>query len=246
MSERTAPPCPHDVGPGIPVCLRCRKENRIATRERRRRVLFGAAAVALGVATLAAAGAAGLLDNELRAAGFAVSVASVEPEPVVAAPQSVPETAPQTTPDSAPAPVASVSPDSTVVSVASVTIPPAAELAAAIGEGRTSLRDGVVAERRGDEVTVRFDTPLARTRRPEKFEAVLRATLPQIYGARVDSALIAMPVGTLVPADGLTTDLPAQGLYVPIPGGPTLRIWPETRPGENGPIVVRYRVLVAS
>jgi hypothetical protein len=242
MSERTAPPCPHDVGPGIPVCLRCRKENRLATRERRRRVLFAAAAIALGVATLGAAGAAGLLDSELRAAGFAIPVASIESEPVVSAPQSAPET----TPDSAPIPVASVAPESTVVSVASVTIPPAAELAAAIGEGKTSLRDGIIAERRGDEVTVHFDTPLARTRRPEKFEGVLRATLPQIYGARVDSALTAIPVGTLVPADGLTTDLPAQGLYVPVPGGPTLRIWPETRPGEKGPLVVRYRVLVAS
>jgi hypothetical protein len=241
MSERTAPPCPHDVGPGIPVCLRCRKENRIATRERRRRVLFATAAIALGVATIGAAGAAGMLDSELRAAGFAIPVASVQSEPSVSAPQSAPET----TADSAPV-VASISPESTVVSVASVTIPPAAELAAAIGEGKTSLRDGIIAERRGDEVTVHFDTPLARTRRPEKFEGVLRATLPQVYGARVDSALTAIPVGTLVPAHGLTTDLPAQGLYVPVPGGPTLRIWPETRPGEKGPLVVRYRVLVAS
>ena len=242
MSERAAPPCPHDVGPGIPVCLRCRKENRIATRERRRRALFAAAAIALGIATIGAAGAAGMLDNELRAAGFAIPVTTVQSEPSVSAPQNAPEP----TPDSAPAPVASVSPDSTVVSVASVTTPPAAELAATIGEGRTSLRDGIVAERRGDEITVHFDTPAARTRRPEKFESVLRATLPQIYGARVDTALIAIPAGTLVPAEGLTTDLPAQGLYVPVPGGPTLRIWPETRPGETGPLVVRYRVLVAS
>jgi hypothetical protein len=242
MSERTAPPCPHDVGPGIPVCLRCRKENRIATRERRRRALFATAAVALGVATIGAAGAAGMLDSELRAAGFAIPVASVQSDASVSAPQSAPET----TADSAPQPIASVSPESTVVSVASVTIPPAAELAATIGEGRTSLRDGIVAERRGDEITVHFDMPLARTRRPEKFEGVLRATLPQLYGARVDSAVIAIPAGTLVPAQGLTTDLPTQGLYLPVPGGPTLRIWPETRPGASGPLVVRYRVLVAS
>jgi hypothetical protein len=242
MSERTAPPCPHDVGPGVPVCLRCRKENRVATRERRRRALFATAAIALGVATIGAAGAAGMLDSELRAAGFAIPVASVSSAPLVTAPESAPEIAR----DSAPVPVASVSPESTVVSVASVTIPTAAELAATIGEGRTSLRDGIVAERRGDEITVHFDTPLARTRRPDKFEGILRATLPQIYGARVDSALIALPAGTLVPPHGLTTDLPTQGLYVPVPGGPTLRIWPETRPGEKGPLVVRYRVLVAS
>jgi hypothetical protein len=93
---------------------------------------------------------------------------------------------------------------------------------------------------------VLFDTPAARTRRPEKFEAILRATLPQIFGGMVDSALVAMPAGTLVPPHGLTTDLPTQGLYVPVSGGSTLRIWPETRQGEDGPLVVRYRVLVVS
>lgn len=242
MTERAAPPCPHDVGPGIPVCLRCRKENRVATRERRRRALFAFAAIALGVATIGAAGAAGMLDSELRAAGFIIPDPSVKSEPEVAAPQ----TESQAATDSTSTPIALVTPETTVVTVASVTIPPAAELAATIGEGRTSLRDGIVAVRSDDEVTVHFDTPAARTRRPEKFEAILRATLPQIYGARVDSALIAMPVGTLVPEHGLTTDLPTQGLYVPVPGGPTLRIWPETRPGENGPLIVRYRVLVAS
>ena len=131
------------------------------------------------------------------------------------------------------------------VSLASVTTPPAPELAPTIGDGRTSLRDGIVAERHGDEITVHFDTPAGRTRRPEKFEGILRATLPQIFGAAVDSALRAMPAGTIVPPQGLTTELPTQGLYIPLPGGPTLRIWPETRPGEEGPLVVRYRVLIA-
>jgi hypothetical protein len=240
MSERIAPECPHDVGPGIPVCLRCRKENRVATRERRRRALFATAAIALGAATIGAAGAAGMLDSELRAAGFAIPEAPVPFTPPVSEPQSAPETGADSTP------VVSVSTEDTVVSVASVTTPPVLELAPTIGEGRTALREGIVAQRSGDEITVHFDTPLARTRRPEKFEGVLRATLPQIFGASVDSALVAMPLGTLVPPHGLTTDLPTQGLYVPVPGGSTLRIWPETRPGEDGPLVVRYRVLVVS
>ena len=240
MSERIAPPCPHDVGPGIPVCLRCRKENRVATRERRRRALFATAAIGLGVATIGAAGAAGMLDSELRAAGFAIPEASAPAVPSEAEPQRVSATAPET------APVVSVTPESTVVSVASVTTPPVAELAPTIGEGKTSLHDGIVAQRRGDEIMVLFDTPAARTRRPEKFEAILRATLPQIFGGMVDSALVAMPAGTLVPPHGLTTDLPTQGLYVPVSGGSTLRIWPETRQGEDGPLVVRYRVLVVS
>lgn len=194
----------------------------------------------LGVATIGAAGAAGMLDSELRAAGFAIPEATAPSAPSVAAPQSVPEKAPHSVPA---VPVAA---ENTVVSVASVTTPPVAELAPTIGEGRTSLRDGIIAERIGDEITVNFDTPLSRTRRPEKFEGVLRATLPQIFGASVDSALATMPVGTLVPSHGLTTDLPTHGLYVPLPGGSTLRIWPETRMGEDGPLVVRYRVLVVS
>ena len=212
----------------------------MATRERRRRALFATAAIGLGVATIGAAGAAGMLDSELRAAGFAIPEASAPAAPSEAEPQSVPATAPDT------APVVSVTPERTVVSVASVTTPPVAELAPTIGEGKTSLRDGMVAQRHGDEIMVLFDTPAARTRRPEKFEAILRATLPQIFGAMVDSALDAMPAGTLVPPHGLTTDLPTQGLYVPVSGGSTLRIWPETRQGEDGPLVVRYRVLVVS
>ena len=211
----------------------------MATRERRRRALFATAAIALGVATIGAAGAAGMLDSELRAAGFVIPEASAPSRPAASEPVSAAEIVP------APAPVASVPSKNTVVSLASVTTPPAPELAPTIGEGRTSLRDGVVAERHDDEITVHFDTPAARTRRPEKFEGILRATLPQIFGAAVDSALAAMPVGTIVPPQGLTTELPTQGLYLPLPAGPTLRIWPETRPGEEGPLVVRYRVLIA-
>ncbi|HJU69945.1 MAG TPA: hypothetical protein VJ650_17025 [Gemmatimonadaceae bacterium] len=212
----------------------------MATRERRRRALFATAAIALGIATIGAAGAAGMLDSELRAAGFSIPEAPAPSAPSVAEPQSVPKSAPDTVP------VVSVAPKSTVVSVASVTTPPVPELAPTIGEGKTSLRDGIVAQRHGDEIMVLFDTPAARTRRPEKFEAILRATLPQIFGGTVDSALAEMPAGTLVPPHGLTTDLPTQGLYVPVSGGSTLRIWPETRPGDDGPLVVRYRVLVVS
>jgi hypothetical protein len=226
------------VGPGISVCLRCRKENRIATRERRRRILFAAAAVVLGIATLGAAGAAGMLDNELRAAGVMIAEysASTVSVPVIApSPQPVAELTPPV--------VASAPPDSTMVSEASVTIPPVPELAATIGEGRTALRDGIFVERRGDDVTVHFDTPEARTRRPAKFEVLLRATLPQIYGARVDTALAAIPSGALVPESGFITDVPKQGFTVPVSDRATLRVWPETRPGQEGPLVVRYRVV---
>ncbi|HZO18355.1 MAG TPA: hypothetical protein VFB46_05170 [Gemmatimonadaceae bacterium] len=234
MSERIAPPCPHDVGPGIPVCLRCRKEKLVESRERRRRALYATAAVALGVATIGAAGAAGMLDSELRAAGLAIAAQTTRTAPQPALDESVQST-----------PAVEISSDTALVTPASVTTPPAVELAATIGEGRTPLRGGIYAERRGDDVTVHFDTPLTRTRRPEKFEGLLRETLPLIYGALVDSAIAVIPVGSLVPAQGLTTELPTQGLYVPVAGGRTLRVWPETRPGEDGPLVVRYRVAIA-
>jgi hypothetical protein len=251
MSERVAPPCPHDVGPGIPVCLRCRQEHRVASRDRRRRAVYATLAVLLGVGVLGAAGAAGMLDNELRAAGIALPEAgkAIRRSP---APESRPEQPDPTAamPVDAPDPVttseAPASHSSTVMTVASVTTAPAPELAVIIGEGRTELRDGMHATRSADDVTIHFDTPAWRTRRPEKFESILRTTLPQIYGPRLDTALAAIPTGTLIPPQGLLTDLPHQGLYIPILGGPTLRVWPETRPGEDGPLVIRYRVLVAA
>jgi hypothetical protein len=234
------------------VCLRCRKENRLASRERRRRAFYATLAVLLGVGTLGAAGAAGLLDNELRAAGIVfpevVQPRKAVPQTPKPIPVEQPAPAPQTTPVSTPVTIteAPASQSSTVMTVASVTTVSAPELQVIIGDGRTALRDGMSAVRNGEDVTVHFDTPEWRTRRPEKFEAVLRMTLPQVFGPRLDTALAAIPTGTLLPAEGLLTDLPIQGIYIPILGGPTLRVWPETRPGEDGPLAVRYRVLIAS
>ncbi|MDQ4080901.1 MAG: hypothetical protein M3125_09100, partial [Gemmatimonadota bacterium] len=170
--------------------------------------------------------------TELRAAGIVLP-----PEPTVTAAYIAPVVA---------VPEITVPAETTVTSVASVTTPPAPELAPVIGEGQSDLRDGIVAVRGGAEVKVFFDKALTRTRRPEKFEAVVRATLPQIYGAAADSALAAIPVGALVPREGLVTDLPVQGLAIPVRDGVTLHVWPETRPGQEGPLVVRYRTTVAA
>jgi hypothetical protein len=172
-----------------------------------------------------------MLDSELRAAGIVFP-----PEPTVSAAYIAPVVA---------VPEVTVPAETTVTSVASVTTPPAPELAPVIGEGRSTLRDGIVAERRGDEVTVEFDQPLSRTRRPEKFETVVRVTLPQIYGVTADSALAAIPAGALVPREGLLTQLPERGITIPLRDGLSLHVWPETRPGQEGPLVVRYRAKVA-
>lgn len=111
--------------------------------------------------------------------------------------------------------------------------------------GRTALRDTMVAVRAGDTIRVSFDLELSRTRRPEKFEAIVRSTLPQLYGTAVDSALRALPVGAVARAGDLVTTLPEQGFHIPLAGGRTIGVWPETRPGRDGPLVVAYRAVAS-
>ena len=111
--------------------------------------------------------------------------------------------------------------------------------------GRTALRDTIIAVRAGDTVRVSFDLELSRTRRPEKFEAIVRSTLPQVYGTAVDSALRALPVGAVARAGDLVTTLPEQGFHIPLAGGRMIAVWPETRPGRDGPLVVAYRAVAS-
>ena len=65
----------------------------------------------------------------------------------------------------------------------------------------------MVADRAGDTVRVSFDLLLSRTRRSDKFEAIVRSTLPQVYGAPADSALRALPAGAVARAGDLVTTL---------------------------------------
>ena len=127
---------------------------------------------------------------------------------------------------------------------APVTPPAAAQLQPIIAEGRTELQNGIYALRRGDTVTVHFDTPEARTRRPEKFEQIVRTTLPQVHGRAADSLLAGIAAANLLPA----ADLAAQALP-PIalrgPHGQALSLAPQTRPGRDGPLVVAYRITPA-
>jgi hypothetical protein len=116
-----------------------------------------------------------------------------------------------------------------------------ASLPILVGEGRSDLLDSVVVERAGDSVVVDFDTQDRRTRRRDKFERVVRETLPRVYGASAAQALAAIPDGALLTGD-LLTELPDRGLHLPLGTGWTLDLWPETRPGRDGPLVVSYRV----
>ena len=111
--------------------------------------------------------------------------------------------------------------------------------------GRSELRDTMIAERAGDTVRVSFDLLLSRTRRPDKFEAIMRSTLPQVYGSSVDSALRALPAGAIARAGDLMTTLPERGFHIPLTDGRTIGVWPVTRVGRDGPLVVAYRAVAS-
>lgn len=108
--------------------------------------------------------------------------------------------------------------------------------------GTTELGEGFRALRHGNVVTVQFDAPLLRTRRAEKFERWVRAVLPRLYGPVADTLLAGVPMGELTATGDLLTDLPERGIHLPAVGDPVLTLWPETRPGSEGPLVIAFRV----
>ena len=117
----------------------------------------------------------------------------------------------------------------------------AVKLEPKIAEGRRNLADSVFAVREGQEVTVHFDTETLRTRYDWKFERVVRSTLPIVFGSVVRAALDSIPEGQFAAGGDLLTELTTRGIDLPIGEGQTLRVWPVTRPGQDGPLVVAYR-----
>ena len=135
--------------------------------------------------------------------------------------------------------------DSTIGPAATPASPAAAPVVVpVIAEGRTELGDSVYAVRDGPTVTVHFDTYLTRTRRRDKFDRIVRETLPQIYGAPADSLLASVPVGQIAQGGDLLAELPSTGISFELADGSTLALWPRTRPGQDGPLVVAYRATV--
>jgi len=115
-----------------------------------------------------------------------------------------------------------------------------------VAEGRTDLGDSVFAERVGADVTVHFDTELLRTRLDEKFERVVRMTLPKVFGPEIGARLDSVSPGQFVRGGDLLTDLPSRGIALALPArNRTLMLYPVTRPGQDGPLVVAYRATVA-
>ena len=113
-----------------------------------------------------------------------------------------------------------------------------------VPHGRTDLPDSLFAVRRGDTVVVNFDTGPARTRRADKFETLVRRTLPAVFGPLADTLLAAVPSGKLASAKELVTTLPKRGIRLQGAHGPRLALWPETHPGRDGPLVFAYRTVI--
>ena len=270
MASPSAPPCPHELRPGTAVCLRCQHAERGVKRAKQRQMFARGGAAFLSIAVIAAVGIAAV--TALRARGGTKAStpdkgAASTPTPpdtgIIAADSAPPTAAPPigTPPTTDVTAKGSVDASTSSMSVASAAVvapsaPPATAGApmstASAGSvplmvpvGRTSLRDTMVAERAGDTVRVSFDLLLSRTRRPDKFEAIVRSTLPQIYGAAADSALRALPQGAVARAGDLITTLPERGFHIPVAGGRTIAVWPETRAGRDGPLVVAYRAVVS-
>jgi hypothetical protein len=256
VSPTPSTSCTHDLGPGITVCLRCRQEQRDAARAKQQR-LFALSGIAtmglLGLYVMGASAAnawhaATRTDTVHVAVRASVVASSVnggseirlqgESAPAAAASlASTPAAEPQTT---------AASP-STVATTPSVpaTPTPASPLVLIVREGRSNLPESLIAERGADSVIVDFDTPAARTRRRDKFESVVRHTLPMVYGAAVDSVLRTIPEGGIVGNADLLTELPKRGVHLRVADGWTLDLWPETRAGQDGPLVVAYRARVS-
>jgi hypothetical protein len=224
--------CEHELRPGVTFCLHRRYKDQQAAAVRQPRLATRYGAVAL-VAVVAAGVALPLVRGD-GASERASPAATEAPAAVVREASMRLASGPAETPSSA----------------AAATFAPtagAAERAAPtpiVAEGRTELRDGIVAVRTGDTVAVHFDTPMTRTRRPEKFERIVRATLPEVFGTMADSALAATPAGRIASAGDLLTELPVRGVQLRTGDGDTLTLWPETRPGRDGPLVVTYRAAV--
>ena len=226
MQDPAVQTCPHGLRPGTSVCLHCRHDARVAARQRRYRLLARVGLLMLGGGAVVALVIGGVVaiapgeDSAMAVAGQSSTVVSSPGAPASTTPAGAPSTTP----------------------LAASTERPS--LRPSIPEGRRELGDSMFAVRAGSDVTVHFDTETLRTRFDWKFEGVVRATLPLVYGEATRAALDSIPSGTLVRGGNLLTDLPSRGFPIAV-GEAQLRVWPVTRPGRDGPLVVGYRASAA-
>ncbi|HET7623287.1 MAG TPA: hypothetical protein VFK39_15380 [Gemmatimonadaceae bacterium] len=241
MSPATQAPCNHERRPGTTICLRCRHEERVARRRRALSTSLRVSAVVLALATMgaiASSGAEALQGRQL----FAMRTAQPEAAPVAARSDDISHPAPANSSgaavaDSAPA-IAAPLATAPSPTEPSVTTP-------IVAEGRTELGEGLFAVRDGRSVVVNFDVPQARTRRRDKFDRIVRATLPRVYGPAAQATLDEIPQGEIVKPGTLPADLEKSGLRIPLGDSASISLWPELRDARGGPLVVGYRAEVA-
>jgi hypothetical protein len=210
----------------------------VAARQRRYRLLARVSLIMLGGGAVVALVIGGVV---AIAPGEDSAIAAVGDTTTIIASAGAPTETPRSTPTG--------TPRSTPPAAMPVTSPPASAAARpalrpTIPEGRRELGDSMYAVREGTNVTVHFDTETLRTRFDWKFEGVVRATLPLVYGEVTRAALDSIPSGTLVRGGDMLADLPTRGFPIAV-GGEQLRVWPITRPGRDGPLVVGYRATAA-
>lgn len=240
------------------VCLHCLHAARVEARERRQRLVIRASLWTLAIAVVGAVGAAAT-GAALRgpsprrpaarsARRTAATVTKRDTVQLVAAmpvvPQGSPETPAPSPRDTIAAQIAAVAPARSAPnadSIHSATSPTAVQ--PVLAAGRTDMPDSLYAERMGDTVVVHFDTSPTRTRRADKFERIVRQTLHTVYGPVADTLLGTVPEGQLAAPGELLTVLPRRGIHLATVGGRKIVLWPETRPGRDGPLVVSYRTI---
>jgi hypothetical protein len=241
--ELTSASCPHELRPGTTVCLHCRREARMALRARRRRALVrGSSAIAV-LSTLAVVGLVARVTLQGRSGTPRVRVATAaitddNGDAAVAKAQPAPTSAQAPAP--APAQQGTAAAVTQAPPVASAVVSP--PISPVVPQGQSALADSLLATRTDSGITVWFDRTMIRTRNPVKFEHLVRATLPALYGPAADSALRRIPEGGLAQQGDLINDLPTRGLRIPVAPGWAFSLFPITRVGHDGPLVTQYRV----
>jgi len=205
-------------------------------------VLRGSA-ITIVVATFVAVGVVGASTFRQMASGTksdSAPAALADSSAVAAAPMAQIDSTTPATPVATPVTAAEL--PQTTQPVPAPAVPSAAPFAPAIPRGETMLADSAIAVRTDSDVVVTFDKALLRTRRPEKFEQFVRTTLESVYGAPAAAVIRRLPVGAIAAQGDLVKELPARGVRIPVDAGWVIRLFPETRPGQDGPLVIRYRV----
>ena len=236
--EASLPACPHEQRPGTKICLHCRHEARMITKERRRRLMLRGSAFGAVLLILGSVGTIGAVTLRRYSATRRTEARAQAVQPVVASKPAV---------DSTPSATAPQAPAAGQVAATTTALPPSAvptPLKPVLPEGTTTLPSGMTATRHDSVVVLSFDFAGARTRMPERFERLVRSTLPAVYGARADSAVRAIPDGGIARQGDLFTELTERGVRIPVSTGWAIALYPIPRPGRDGPLVTQYRVTV--